>query len=227
MFRSCESFLIVNVVDCSLGVDLNRNHTALHNVLAETTATCLLDTFPGWSAGSEWETQAVETLISGTLPGHTQDPVAVVDYHSYGDLVIHTDGYKSSTDSIGPACDLVPGVSNCLSADHALTRNFFGDTHSGLHVDSGSPGGPFPYFRDSARNVLYTASGVLDNHAAHGAHPTLAIAVELPSGCTNFFIECDPDAHKLIEFAALDQLRVVARMASAAPSICRGGGLPW
>lgn len=205
-----------NTTSCSSGVDLNRNHTALWAETAETTASCFFDTYPGSSAGSEWETVAIETLIAGSLSGHAQEPIAVIDYHSYGDIVIHTAGYKASTDSIGPSCGLQPNVSNCISADHALTRDLFGDTHSGLHVDTVSEGGPFPYFRDSARNVLYTSSGALENHATFGSAPTLAMTVELPTGCTGFYIECDPDTEAFVKEAALDQLRVVARLAEAA-----------
>ncbi|MEQ8453966.1 MAG: M14 family zinc carboxypeptidase [Sandaracinaceae bacterium] len=209
-----------DTVDCDHGVDLNRNHTALHGELADTPVRCAADTtHPGWSAGSEWETQAIESLIAGTLSGHSQEPIAVLDYHAYGNLLIHPAGYKPGTDSIGPRCGLTMADFNCISADHALTRQFFGDTHSNVHVDTVSPGGPFPYFRDSARNILYTASGTLDEHAAHGLSPTLAAAVELPSGCTNFYIECDPNADEIIKEAATDQLRAIARMVSAASSL--------
>lgn len=205
-----------NTTSCASGVDLNRNHTALWGETAETTPSCISDTYRGSSAGSEWETIGIESLIAGNISGHAQEPVAVVDYHSYGDLVIHTAGYKSSTDSVGPYCGLQPGISNCISADHALTRDLFGDSHSELHVDSVSSGGPFPYFRDSARNVLYTSTGALDNHATFGSTPTLAVAVELPTGCTGFFVECDANAEAYIEDAAMDQLRVAARLAEAA-----------
>src|SRR4051794_26277872 len=140
-----------NVLDGDDGVDPNRNWPEKWRYDEEGAADVLSDqTYRGASAGSEPEVNTLDALI-GRLK-----PKFLLDYHSYGPLILYPEGWQVETPSTDtPATMALAG----LDDDHPAISGFDPDV-------SGE---------------LYTTNGDVTDHA-YQRYGSLAYTVELEPG---------------------------------------------
>lgn len=205
-----------NLDDCAQGVDLNRNHGVGWTSGSDCTH--------GSEAVSEPETKAIEALLQRTLLPQL-DPVAVLSYHSFGDLVLYPDGYKAETDEAGPACALNVGRRDrqrfCYNADHQLYRALYGDTEDHQIFFDGTENAW--YYRDHSSTLLPdTSTGTINFFGQYGAKQgagILTITPELPNATIGFFAENHPS---VVANTISDQVGVIERVVAAAPGLGAG-----
>lgn len=212
----------LNLLSCpTFGVDLNRNHEATWAVPAESAdSQCSREVFGGWGPASERETQAIRRLLNGDGFEWPSSPVALIDYHTFSDIVVYPSGFKRKSDALGPACEFLDN--NCYEADFLAMRELLGDTASHrqsppLFVDRAV--NPTAMFRrDQAPNIIYTSGGTLIDEAMYAdVGPTMFSAtVELLDQYTAHNIECQPDREDIMKGVVLGQMDVIQRLVGAA-----------
>jgi hypothetical protein len=118
-----------NVLDGDDGVDTNRNWPEKWRYDEEGAADEFSDdTYRGASAGSEPEVATLNTLIGGLKPKF------LIDYHSYGPLILYPEGWQVETPSTDtPATMALAG----LDDDHPAIAGFDPDVSGELYTTNG------------------------------------------------------------------------------------------
>ena len=194
------------------GVDLNRNYATGWGGPADSGASddCY-DDYVGPAPASEPEVVGMQLLLSGRAfaqDERIQTPVAAITYHTYANLVLYPNGFKPTSDAEGPACN---ANSNCMHSDMQGFRRLFGDTEAPRFFDhTVTP--PYAYPASQLNNLLYSATGDMTMHASGMDPGLLAITPELTKGDIGFYIECEPDAERIINDLVEDQKRLIIRL---------------
>lgn len=215
----------VNFAACpNHGVDLNRNFPSTRGVLSTNTSSICASTYEGPYGGSELETGALMSLLSGAaIQG--SDGVFTLDVHNFSDLVVYPSAFKMVSDSDGPACDMRNEY--CHSPDFQALRLVFGDTE---HHLASTPrffdeAWTVPFRRGHAANVMYTSTGTVEDEATYGSVRMFAATIETFSGEVGFGIECERDAEVLLEGSSRRLVDTLEELAFVAP-VAKPGAAP-
>ena len=181
--------------DGSVGVDLNRNHSARwgYDNLGSSPVPAS-EVFRGPSPVSEAETQAIEAFHAN------QRPVASVSWHSYSGLLLYPPGFRSG---------LVP-------QDLGVYRAIAGTDQQPVVRDH-LPNSGIDYYHPGPGWHLYPTNGEYTDFAS-ARYGTLAFTPELSSGYENgtyYGFEFPDDEGRLQQLFA-DNMPFVARVLDAA-----------
>jgi hypothetical protein len=190
-----------NGVNGSQGVDINRNYAGnwSQSKLADSVDFSDLGGSSVWrgpSAASELETQAIQGMFGSPGPFPQSSPLTAMSYHTYGNLVIYSTGWKPAADSSGPSC--YPNA-NCLNPDSAPIRSLFGNHATSNFVDPDSGVFLFParrYLIDQERSNGYTTTGDFLQYAQY-QKGVMAVTPEFGGTASEFYPECQTPSQRI------------------------------
>ncbi|GAA2871707.1 carboxypeptidase T [Actinoplanes cyaneus] len=135
-YRSWRKNRQPNSGSTAVGTDLNRNYSYNWGCCGGSSSSKSSETYRGPSAFSAPETKVVRDFVAGRVVGGKQQIKAVMDFHSYSELVLWPFGYTTSKTAPGLTTDDNNALAT-LGRQMAATNNYTAEQSSALYITDG------------------------------------------------------------------------------------------
>ncbi len=135
-YRSWRKNRQPNSGSTAVGTDLNRNYSYNWGCCGGSSSTKSSETYRGPSAFSAPETRVVRDFVASRVVGGKQQITAVMDFHSYSELVLWPFGYTTSKTATGMTTDDNNALAT-LGRQMAATNSYTAEQASTLYITDG------------------------------------------------------------------------------------------
>jgi carboxypeptidase T len=135
-YRSWRKNRQPNSGSSAVGTDLNRNYGFRWGCCGGSSGSTSSETYRGPAAFSAPETTAIRNFVAGRVVGGVQQIKAVMDFHTYSELVLWPFGYTNANTGAGMTVDDNNALAT-LGRQMAATNRYTAEKSSALYLTDG------------------------------------------------------------------------------------------